>query len=320
MDAGFPVCWADLDAMGSGELLARLRALGVPDDTIARDFLYFEPSERLIAEQLDDVRELIAERGARLFVIDAFNPMLNLHGLDPNSTADVETFWREVASPLTDAGAAPTLLDHVTKNPDGRGKYAIGSERKASGAIVHLGFKLLEPFTRDGTGRTVLQTHKDRPGFLPRPTIGQLVLESNAGRVSYRLDSERGRTGDAFRPTRLMEKVSAFLEASSEAMSQRNVEQGVHGRTEAKRTALRVLVEEGYAMQTDGPRNSKLYEFRRAYREADDDYEPSSRLRPDCAPTAPPTLVSTPSIDCAPAPTPIGGRSRSQAPSAPNRP
>lgn len=34
LDAGYAIAWADLDAMGSGELLARLQALGVRDDVI----------------------------------------------------------------------------------------------------------------------------------------------------------------------------------------------------------------------------------------------------------------------------------------------
>ena len=55
MDAGYPVAWADLDAMGSGELLARLQALGVADDVIDNRFLYYEPAERLINDVLEDV-------------------------------------------------------------------------------------------------------------------------------------------------------------------------------------------------------------------------------------------------------------------------
>jgi AAA domain len=128
--AGYPVGWADLDAMGEGEVLARLRLLGVPDDLIARQFPYYAPDGSLTGQALEDVVAEVVDKQMRLFVIDAFNPALSLHGLDPSSTPDVETFWREVAQPLCDAGAAVTLLDHVTKNPDGRGKYAYGSERK----------------------------------------------------------------------------------------------------------------------------------------------------------------------------------------------
>ena len=116
MDAGYSVAWADLDAMGAAELLSRLRALGVDDDVIDQRFLYYEPAERLVDDVLEDVTADISERAIRLFVVDAFNPMLSLHGLDPNSTPDIETFWREVADPICRAGAAPTLLDHVAKN------------------------------------------------------------------------------------------------------------------------------------------------------------------------------------------------------------
>ena len=80
------------------------------------------------------------------------------------------------------------MLDHVTKHADARGKYSYGSERKASGAIVHVGFQLTEAFKRGGTGRSILRTHKDRPGFLPCPTLGRLVLTSDGYAVTYSLE------------------------------------------------------------------------------------------------------------------------------------
>ncbi len=141
---------------GLRRLLARLRALGVTDDVISSRFLYYEPAERLINDVLVDVIGAITERKIRLFVVDAFNPMLSLHGLDPSSTPDIETFWREVADPICRAGAAPTLLDHVAKNAGASSRYAYGSERKASGAIVHIGFRLLTTLTRGGEGRALL--------------------------------------------------------------------------------------------------------------------------------------------------------------------
>jgi hypothetical protein len=298
MDAGFPVAWVDVDAMGSGELLARLRALGVPDYVVDRLFAYYEPAEQLIGDVLAEVRAHIVERGIRLFVIDAFNPMLSLHGLDPSSTPDVETFWREVATPLTTAGAAPTMLDHVVKNPDSRGKYSYGSERKASGAIVHVGFKLLEPFARSTTGRALLTTHKDRPGYLPRPAIGRLVLASDGEQVAYTLEADRSRSGDAFRPTHVIEKISTFLETQDEPVTRREIERQVDGKAEAKRIAIDVLVNEGFARQMDGPNRSKLVEHVRPYRETDDDDEPTkpgaSPVRPECVPD----LISKPESEC----------------------
>jgi hypothetical protein len=181
LDIGLPVCWVDLDAMGPGAMLERLQLLGVTDEQIG-DFLYYEPSGQLTATPKTDLTATIAARGIRLCVIDAFNPILNLHGLDPNANPDIETFWTAIADPICRAGAAPVLLDHVVKNAEARGKYSTGSERKASGAIVHIGFKLLETLTKGGRGRTLLNVHKDRPGYLQRPSVGRLVLTSDGDR------------------------------------------------------------------------------------------------------------------------------------------
>jgi hypothetical protein len=292
LDIGLPLAWVDMDAMGPGALLERLRLLGVTDDVIADRFLYYEPVQRLVADLLDEVCATIRDRGIRLLVGDAFNPWLHVHGLDPNSTLDIEAFWREVADPITRAGAAPVLLDHVAKNADSRGKYAYGSERKASGAIVHIGFKGLTPFSRGVEGSSLLSTYKDRPGFLPRPTIGKLVLTSDGGAVAYRLDADLSRTGDTFRPTTLMEKVSRALERESEPRSANWVETTVDGKGESKRTALNRLVDEGFLSEEQGPRKARLFTSVRPYIEREEQ-EAATSSRP--SPNLVPDLRSTPS-------------------------
>jgi hypothetical protein len=290
LDAGYAVAWADMDAMGAGEVLARLRNLGVPDDAIVERFIYYAPEERLVGDRLDDVCALLRERAIRLFVLDAFNPILNLHGLDPHKTPDIETFWTTVADPIRATGAAPTLLDHVAKNAEGRGGYAYGSERKASGAHVHIGFELKTAFSRGGIGRTQLWTRQDRGGFLPRPVIGTLTVCSDGEHVTYRL----GATGSGeFRPTVLMDRVSRYLEGCTVRVSQTAIEGAVRGDDKAKRTAIDVLVAEGYASAMDGPRNSKLIESVRPYREADDDLPDDPGGDPGATPVF--RLLSTPS-------------------------
>jgi hypothetical protein len=270
MDAGYPVAWADVDAMGPADLLDRRRVLGVAKRTIERQFLYYAPEEQLKDGRLDDVRAEIIEGGVRLFVVDAFNPFLNLHGLDPLSTDDVESFWREIADPIAAAGATPTLLDHVSKNAETRGKYSYGSERKASGAIVHIGFRTLEVFGRGRTGRALLTTHKDRPGYLPRPTIGRLALTSDGENVSYELEADRARATDKFRPTHLMERVSHTLERQDGPVSVTWIEQNVQGNVPHLRTAVQVLSADGYLDNKKTPRGSQVTSIR-PYREADDD-------------------------------------------------
>jgi hypothetical protein len=238
LDAGKPVCWVDLDAMGAGAMLQRLELLGVTHTQIHDSFHYIEPTEMLDPHKISELQTLIHNQGVRMFVIDAFNPILNLHGLDPNSNTDIETFWRTIAAPIAQAGAAPVLLDHVVKNADNRGKYSTGSERKASGVDgVHLGFKLLEPLRKGGTGRTLLSVHKDRPGYLPRPALGRLILDATGDHITYQIEPDQSHSEDGrFRPTVLMEKVSTYLELSGTSATGSEIEKSVTGNAKALRT------------------------------------------------------------------------------------
>jgi hypothetical protein len=81
-----------------------------------------------------------------------------------------------------------------------------------------------------------------------------------------------------------MERVSEYLSGQDGAVSRRSIEDHVSGKGEAKRTAIDILVDEGYAKHADGPRGAKLVEFLRLYREADEEEESdnstSSRPRP----------------------------------------
>ncbi len=109
-----------------------------------------------------------------------------------------------------------------------------------------------------------------------------------------------------------MERVSEFLAGQDGAAPRSKVEDGVEGKRDYLRTAMDVLIDEGYAKQEDGPRGAKLIEHVRHYREHEDSPEEgeestSPRARPDLAPS----LVSTPSRrDLAPRPAPTGGRGR----------
>ena len=77
-------------------------------------------------------------RACRLAILDGFNPLLVLHGLNSDSGTDVENFYR-VLDPIRKAPTALVLTDNVVKAREARGAWAIGSERKKSKAEVHLG-------------------------------------------------------------------------------------------------------------------------------------------------------------------------------------
>lgn len=309
MDVGLSVGWVDLDAMGPGAMLERLRLLGCDDDAISERFLYYQPAESLDPAKIREIAETVADRQIRLLVVDAFNPILNLHNLDPHSTTDVETFWRTICDPISNAGAAPVLLDHVAKNQESRGKYAYGSERKATGAWVHIGFRTIETLARGGRGKSILTVHKDRNGILQRPTLGRLVISAEQSIYQYRIESDKSHDGNTFRPTVLMEKISRWLEKQTEPVSQRDIDDAVKGNHDYRRAGLDILTEEGFLQLAKGARNAKLYTSIRPYREETDG--PTD----DRAPTAPdraPNLRSILSDDCAPLRAYKGAEARSK--------
>jgi hypothetical protein len=272
--AGGTVLYVDLE-MSAREHLARLRDLGLTDEQIGR-FLYIAPAEPVTSSRVaGDVAGLLTSQKPSLVVFDSFTGALDVHGFDPDKGVQVERFYRTVVRPFQDHGAAVVLLDHVTKARDTRARYSIASERKLGGADVHLGFEIVRPFGRGKSGLAKIKTHKDRPGYLPRPVAAELELTSDDsdGRVSWEIKmSEAGDSREAFRPTVLMERVSRYVgNCKGERQSRNQVEKAVKGQGHALRRAIDCLVDEGFFTEEAGPKGARLLGFVKPYTEAGDD-------------------------------------------------
>jgi hypothetical protein len=270
--AGRGVLWIDGDDVGAGAVLERLRLLGADDAGIAACFAYIVPEEPLDQDKLPGLLALARECACNLAVFDGFNPLLGLHGLDPNSGSDVETFYRLI-DPIRKLGIATVLTDNVVKSREARGSWAIGSERKKSKAEVHLGMRTLEPLSRtSGRGKAKIEVHKDRPGHLERPSPGLLAIEHADTGLVWRIEQDDSRDSDGdFRPTNLMEKVSRFLEVRPDEQSRNQIEKGVPGKADYVRIAIDRLISEGYAVEFSGVRGARLVRLERAFREGDDE-------------------------------------------------
>lgn len=265
---GRGVVWVDGDDVGSGALLERLRLLGATDAAISASFAYMLPDEP-IGEHIGIVLDAVKDRRCRLAVLDGFNPLLALHGLDPNAGLDVERFYGLV-DPIRKKGVAVVLTDNVVKSQEARGSWAIGSERKRSKAEVHLGLTRITPLVRGGTGKAKISVHKDRPGHLERPSPGVFVVSSGSV-FSWQIepDHSRGEDGE-FRPTVLMAKVSWFLESRQDDPQSRNqIEEAKLGARDFVRKALDVLIAEGNVVEFEGPRGARLHRLERPFNDGD---------------------------------------------------
>jgi hypothetical protein len=277
---GHNVLWIDFE-MDSRQVLNRLRALELDDRQIRDHFIYLHPVDPIgaagAAAALD---ALVAERRPTIAVLDAMTGALQLHGLDPNKGIDIETIYRAVVDRCRAHGAATAVIDHLTKDRENRGKYAIGSERKVSAVDVVLAFEVVRTFGRGRSGLAHIKVNKDRPGGLRRPRVADLELVSDAATGSVKWKLHTPKTADstteqqAFRPTALMEKVSRYLETQAHPVPRREIEKAITGKAQFVRIAIDALVAEGYAGETSGPNNSRIVAPKKAFR--DNQFVPGS--------------------------------------------
>lgn len=234
------------------------------------------------------ITRLLAE-GTSYVLIDAAIGAYDASGLDDMSRRDVERWARQWVAPLwkQGTGASTIVVDHVTKNAETRGKFTIGSERKLGGADIHLGLEAIKTLTRGSTGLIKVTVHKDRPGYMDRPTACYFELQSDpeTHKVAWQIrpHDQPDETG-SIRPTTLMEYVSIYLEQQHEPVSRNQVETNVKGKSaEWKRRALDRIILEGYATEETGPRGARLVTAKRPYRKATDPLETTSS---DLVPTS----------------------------------
>jgi hypothetical protein len=274
LEAGERVTYVDFEDTASS-VVGRLVALGVDAYLIRERFAYVRPDE-----PLGDVARIDLEGavyGSALVVLDGVTEALTLHGLDLASNTDVATWLGLLPRPLANAGAAVLMIDHVVKDREQRGRYAIGAQHKLAGVDCAYSLKVIEPFGRGREGRVKVTVTKDRPGhvraFADEGRVAEVVLSSaDGGSVTVRLEAPEG---GAFRPTTLMERVSRVVE-DEPGVGTNAIRRTVKGRAKFVQDALAVLIDEGYVDRrgdVDG-KAARHYSVRPFRAESDDHVPP----------------------------------------------
>ena len=233
-----------------------LTDLGATLEEIGRVY-YVEPET---PPTVDNVFELV-DAQVSLAIIDAVVGAYGVSGLDDNARKDAEEFGMAWVDPLWRADVGSILIDHVAKNGETRGKFAIGSERKAGRTDVHLGLEAKVQLSRGKSGLVKIATNKDRPGWLQRPHAAELELRSDPDThaVTWELkaiDADQDEGG--FKPTVLMGRVTEYLAEQSEPVPLRDVEDGVIGNRGWIRKAVQELVAKGDVNEVRGPHKARL--------------------------------------------------------------
>jgi len=264
-----------------GGLVGRLLSLGVDRQAVRDRFAYLKPDESLNAlGNAQDLGQVLGDLRPTLAVLDGITEAMTLHGLEVKDNGDVARFGKMLPARIAACGPAAVNLDHVVKDRENRGRYALGGVHKLNG--LNGAAYMLEnrtPFGIGLTGRSTVYVAKDRPGQLRRnalPSAGgshwyaDLVLTSHHEdhvEVSLEAPAEQPET---FRPTVLMSRVSEALTRAGQPLTVRDVLDRVKGkRDQDVRSALAALVDEGHVVKENGARGAHLHRLVKPFGEDD---------------------------------------------------
>jgi hypothetical protein len=260
--------------------VARLIALGVPQDVVYDRLCYIQPQERWCLPAEAALVETLASRDVQVAVLDSTGEGMSLDSVNPNSDDEVARWFRGAARFLTRSGAAVILIDHTVKGQaNGRNiDFASGSQRKraaVNGAAYLL--EVLQAPSRTNDGKLKLVVKKDRFGWRKHESVACYIemLNQDDGSIDMTLtapDPAKAEESRSARRTWYMEQVSRFIEKQEFPPSLRSVLAAPIGRAgggtskEYVKDAINTLRDEGYISSEKG----KPFVMGRTYRESED--------------------------------------------------
>ena len=296
MQGGQEVVYLDFES-GPGPVVGRMLAMGCTPAQLAALFTYVRPEVNPYAlAEVEAFKDLLGHRPA-LVILDGVTDALAQSGASSKDNDDITKWHRMIPRTISvRTGAAVILIDHVSKDTESRGRYAIGGQAKMNtldGAAFSV--EVSEPIGKGMKGKVLLRVGKDRPGGV-RPHCGRwrasdrtqeaaaVVIDStgNDGRIrctvyppasSVHMGAAEGEYAGTWRPTGLMERLSRALEdyPTGEAMNGKQLVglvrdmPGSNAKATQLQLALDTLLEDGYLVRV----GAKV-QLRQAYRQAAD--------------------------------------------------
>lgn len=289
-------------------VVGRLRELGASVDAIRNRFHYVHPEVSPFSRDAEtEAWMALLSNSYTLAVIDGVTDALGTNGVKTNDNDEISSWARRIVRPIARrTGAAVVLIDHVTKDSEHRGRFALGGQAKMGtldGSAYTVEVK--EALGRGMRGVVSLRVAKDRPGGVrghcgpfraldrTQEAARVIVDSTDPGRIKVTIEPPSQVIADTskgpvqFRPTFLMERVSRYLYTVGGEVSQNKLREGVTGKKSVIDQAVTILVAEGYAGEKPGPRGARLFFHISKYSEAGDSAG-SDGSRASTSPTSPP--------------------------------
>jgi hypothetical protein len=268
--AGRRAAMVDFEDRAAG-VYSRLRGLGCTEDQLVSLFRYSRP--RLPLSDRARRHLELAISGASLVVIDGVTEAMTLEGLKPIDISDVATFYSRLPRMVADHGPAVVLIDHVPKDKETRGHWAIGSQHKVAGVdgCTYV-LETIDKFGRGKHGLAKVMVGRDRPGHIEGYALGRQVAvfsldATDPAHLLHELRVPEAVPVDEHgerRPTGYMGKVNLWL-LQNPGSRREEIVKGVGGKAEYVKLAINALAREGWITYDPGPRGAKLYRVARSY-------------------------------------------------------
>lgn len=248
-------------------IISRLRMLGLDNHQILTWLIYIRPQVTLGPGAVERLVELIDAYNVQAVIIDSIGEAFALEGVNEDKDVEVGPWYRRVARPLAETGAAVVLVDHSTKAADNP-LHPSGSKRKRA-AVTGASYlaEALKPFVKGQGGRLRLTCAKDRHGNYRRgQAVGDLVMDSTENKIDLRLYAPTLTVGDTTVPGILAARAAVeAVKNAGRAMSQNELVtlMNIKAGSPTKRGGIDHAAAEGAIRELEqrGPRNARMFVY-----------------------------------------------------------
>jgi len=253
------------------EIVNRLKALSVSRANLLQYFTYIRPDG---ARDADDPYwlDILQPDRADLVIIDGVTESLTMWGGETKDN-DAITRWMRIfpRTVATASGAAVVLIDHITKNADTRGRFAIGGQAKLAtidGAAYLV--EPLEPLAPGRVGVLTMRVTKDRPGQVRRIAGMWRKSDRTQEAAVFTIDSTRAQMEyvigvplledevESSKELRKAKEIAEFI-LRHPGCTRRLIQEGVHGSKEVIGDHLNDLVAGGWVENRGNDRSFILH-------------------------------------------------------------
>jgi len=218
------VIYIDFESDAS-DVVGRMKSLGVSRANLLQYFTYIRPDG---PRDVDDPywQAILEPQSAELIIIDGVTESLTMWGGETKDN-DAITRWMRIfpRTVATASGAAVVLIDHITKNAETRGRFAIGGQAKL--ATIDGAAYLVEPLEALAPGRTgtlTMRVTKDRPGFIRKIAGMWRKSDRTQEAAVFTIDSTRAQIEYVISVPLLEDE----LESNKEFKKQKEVAEFIH--------------------------------------------------------------------------------------------